>query len=131
MPLPNFLPDWIAPATANCTIYVKQLASNGTFNSLNNLNLTSTTHQVKGYAVAETNPQLVELIGAAPEEMAIRVWLSDPTVIPAYFQAQKVYECQVILGNITRNGLLTVVPIGHPFVPNSASLGFVLGRFKG
>ena len=130
MALPNFYPSWIIPNIPNCTVFVKQYASTGTLNAQGNLAVTNTTHEVKGYAVAETNPQLVNLIGASPEEMALRIWLKMPQEIPAYLQSQKVYNCTVELGGITRSGLFTVVPIGHPFVPKDAGLGFVLGRFK-
>ena len=134
MPLPNLVPSF-APRNPdgsfkyNCTFKVKNNAATGATNALGNPVVTFTETEVNGWAIRETNPQLLQTIGASVEEMPLKVWIQDPATLPANFASFNNVSCELTLAGITQTGIFRPVPMGHPFVPDN--LQFVIGAFKG
>lgn len=113
----------------NCTFKVKNNSSTGATNSLGNPVVSFTETDVKGWAVRESNPQLLTTIGASPEEMPIKVWLQNPDSLPANFASFQNVKCELTLAGATQAGIFRPVPMGHPLVPSDFQ--FVIGAFKG
>ena len=137
MQLPNLIPP-IAPKNTdgsyqfNCTFWVRNSVNTGATNALGNPVLDSDTIAVQGWAVIETDRQMVrritETVGASVEEIPIKIWLTDPTCLPSNFASFNNVRCELDLGG-KRIGILRPVPLAHPFVP--ANFQFVIGAFKG
>lgn len=134
MLLPNLIPPF-APKNSdgtykyNCTFSVKVNATTGATNSLGNPTITFTETNINGWAVRESNPQLLTTIGASPEEMPIKVWIQDPATLPDDFASFQNVKCELTLSGATQAGIFRPVPMGHPFVPDNFQ--FVIGAFKG
>ena len=134
MLLPNLIPPF-APKNAdgsfkyNCVFKVKVNATTGATNSLGNPTITFTETSINGWAVRESNPQLLTTIGASPEEMPIKVWIQDPATLPSDFASFQNVKCELTLSGATQAGIFRPVPMGHPFVPDNFQ--FVIGAFKG
>lgn len=126
MSLPNFVPPFAT--TTNCTFKVKNNVVSGGTNSRGNPVISFTETNVLGYAVRETNPQIITTIGASPEETPIKVWIQG--AIPANFASFSNVGCELTLGGKTLTGIFRPVSLGHPFVPME-SLQFIVGAFKG
>jgi len=133
MELPNLIPPF-APRNYdgsyqfNCTFWVRNSVDTGATNALGNSVLDSNTTEVQGWAVRETNPRLLETISASVEETPIKIWIQDPSSLPANFASFNNVRCELDLGG-NRVGLLRPVPLAHPFVP--ADFQFIIGAFKG
>lgn len=133
MLLPNLTPPF-APKNPdgsyqfNCTFWVRNSVDTGTYNDKGNPVLDSDTIPVQGWAVRESNPQLLETISASVEETPIKIWIQDPTCLPVNFVSFNNVRCELDLGGL-RVGLLRPVPMAHPFVPHN--FRFVIGAFKG
>jgi hypothetical protein len=133
MPLPNLIPPF-APKNNdgspiyNCTFWVRNSVSTGTTNALGNPVFDSDMTAIEGWSVRETNPQLLETIGASVEETPIKIWIQDPKCLPANFASFNNVRCELDLGG-KRVGLFRPVPMAHPFVPSNFQ--FVIGAFKG
>ena len=134
MILPNLIPPF-APKNSdgtykyNCVFKVKVNATTGATNSLGNPTITFTETSINGWAVRESNPQLLTTIGASPEEMPIKVWIQDPATLPDDFASFQNVKCELTLSGATQTGIFRPVPMGHPFVPDNFQ--FVIGAFKG
>ena len=113
----------------NCTFKVKNQVSTGATNALGNPVIDFDETEIKGWAVRESNPQLLITIGASPEEMPLKVWLQDPVGLPANFASFQNVKCELIFSGITQTGIFRPVNMGHPFVPSDFQ--FVIGAFKG
>ena len=134
MLLPNLIPPF-APKNSdgtykyNCVFKVKVNATTGATNSLGNPVVIFTETSINGWAVRESNPQLLTTIGASPEEMPIKVWIQDPATLPDDFASFQNVKCELTLSGATQTGIFRPVPMGHPFVPDNFQ--FVIGAFKG
>ena len=134
MLLPNLIPPF-APKNSdgtykyNCVFKVKVNATTGATNSLGNPVVIFTETSINGWAVRESNPQLLTTIGASPEEMPIKVWIQDPATLPDDFASFQNVKCELTLSGATQTGIFRPVPIRHPFVPDNFQL--VIGAFKG
>ena len=127
MILPNLLPPLSMRGVPNCTFFVKQNYSTGVTNALGNRVIDSAELEVSGYAIRESNPQLLNTIGASVDEVPIKVWIQQVT--PVNFAAFNNIRCELTLGGVKQSGIFRPVPLGHPFVPSS--LQFMIGAFKG
>lgn len=125
--LPNLAPPLSMQGDLNCTFKVKTNTTTGATNALGNPVVSFTETSVQGWAVRESNPQIVATIGAALEEMPIKVWIQDPASLPSDFASFQNVKCELTLSGITQSGIFRPVNMGHPFpVPQ-----FVIGAFKG
>jgi hypothetical protein len=80
---------------------------------------------IEGWAVYETDRQLLATIGASVEETPLKIWL-EPKCLPANFASFNNVRCELDLGG-KRVGILRPVPMAHAFlVPN-----IIIGAFKG
>jgi hypothetical protein len=133
MQLPNLIPPF-APKNSdgsyqyNCTFWVRNSVSTGTTNALGNPIIDSDTTEITGWAIYETDRQLLATIGASVEESSIRFWLPPPQSLPANFTSFNNVRCELDLGGKTI-GLFRPVPMAHPFIPHDFQ--FVIGAFKG
>jgi len=132
--IPNLIPPFAPRDTDgtykyNCTFTVRNSVSTGTTNALGNPIIDSDTTEIKGWAIRETNQQLLAIIGASLEEMPLKVWLQDPDTLPANFASFNNVGCEVTFAGVTQKGLFRPVPMAHPFIPHDFQ--FVIGAFKG
>ncbi len=134
MQLPNLIPPF-APKNSdgsykyNCVFKVKNNASTGATNALGNPIIDFDETEIEGWAVRESNPQLLQTIGASIEEIPLKIWIQDPKCLPANFASFNNVKCELTLSGITQKGIFRPVPMGHPFVPDNFQ--FVIGAFKG
>ena len=131
MQLPNLIPPFAPKNTDgsyqfNCTFWVRNSVDTGTVNALGNPVIDSDTTPLMGWAIYETDRQLLATIGASVEESAIKFWLPPPKCIPANFASFVNVRCELDLGG-KRIGLFRPVRMAHAFdVPN-----IIIGAFKG